>query len=66
MFINNFSYIKSKLLICSQNLGKYIISRNIPLLSINEGRYIFIKTDLIDEIIDMLPEEYRKEHYEYT
>jgi len=65
MFVQNFTFIKGDVFICSKRLGEYLISRSIPQLSRDGDKLIFSKTDLLDEIIEMLPKEYREEDYEY-
>lgn len=65
MFVQNFTFIKGGVFICSKKVGEYLISRNIPQLSRDGDKFIFSKTDLLDEIVETLPEEYREEDYEY-
>jgi len=66
MYILNYQAISSRKLYCSEVIATYLISREIPVLSIsNNGTYVFSATDILSEIIEMLPEEYRKEFYEF-
>jgi len=61
MYIENISKIKTKIFRCTRALGKYIVSKNVPLLNITSGVYAFTYTNSLKEIFDSRPDNLRGE-----
>lgn len=54
MFIKNYEVVPN-IKTCKE-VGKYIISRGVPLLSLdNDGSYIFANTEIVRNILNNLP-----------
>ena len=64
MYIKNISILKSQTFRCEKKLGRYILSRSIPLLGMSEGKYVFRYGDILEELLKNLPKGLRKEGYE--
>lgn len=55
MFINNLKENHSRFYYCNKIVGKYLIRKGIPLLSISNRMMIFSKTKELQEVIDKMP-----------
>jgi hypothetical protein len=61
MYVKNYSILKTSLLICGFEVKEYLISKSIPLLSIDGERYVFVYTDIVEELMENLPDSISRE-----
>jgi hypothetical protein len=54
MYIRNPSSI-SKTLKFNSIIGKYIINKGVPVVSIENGKYLFTDTNKLQEVVQSLP-----------
>lgn len=55
MYISNTNDLKNKYYECSSLIGKYLIKKGIPLLSLNGKKMVFSKTKRLQKVIDNMP-----------
>lgn len=56
MFIKNLQGLNVPIYRCNSFIGKYLVNeRSIPLLSIEDSKWCFAKTALLDEVIESMP-----------
>lgn len=63
MYVSNVKILKSEVFKCNEKLAKYILSRNIPVLSKRGSYWFFAYTDILKEILEYKPNDLRKEVY---
>jgi len=56
MFIKNIKGLKIPIYSCNMIVGDYLIKeKSMPLLSIENSRYLFAETDLLKEVLEKMP-----------
>jgi hypothetical protein len=40
---------------CTPFIGKWLIEKNFPVLSLKDGKYYFAETELLKEVVDTIP-----------
>ncbi len=40
---------------CRERVAKYLIKEGLPIISIKDGFYYFVKTDKLQEVLDKMP-----------